>query len=315
VKSLTSYFLQPKGEDDVRLVYDATRSGLNKQLWAPSFHLPTSTTLCRTMCDKSWIGDMDLADMFLNFPLDNTLQPYYGIDLSPYIPTVTTWERWTRCMMGLKPSPYCTIKGLLLAFELIQGDRRDSQNIFHWSDIVLNLPGKVDYDSTQLRLWKYNPCTQGMAAACLSYVDDLRPVGLSSDVCWGVMHCIATGLSCLGIQVATRKTQPPTTRPGPWAGTVGWATEREVCIRSTQEKWRKAQKYVKILMEELADYQANPLSKGLDFKCLESIRGFMVHLQGTYPALTPYLKGLHFTLYAWGGGGVRRMKNPPMHCS
>jgi hypothetical protein len=40
VTSLTSYFAIPKGMDDIRLVYDASRSGLNKVLWVPSFPLP-----------------------------------------------------------------------------------------------------------------------------------------------------------------------------------------------------------------------------------------------------------------------------------
>jgi hypothetical protein len=41
VTSLPSFFAVPKGNDDVRLVYDASRSGLNKVLWAPSFPLPS----------------------------------------------------------------------------------------------------------------------------------------------------------------------------------------------------------------------------------------------------------------------------------
>lgn len=34
----------------------------------------------------------------------------------------------------------------------------------------------------------------------------------------------------------------------------------------------------------------------LDYKELERTRGFFVHIQRTYPAMTPYLKGLHLTL-------------------
>ena len=35
VKSLTHYFSVPKGTDDIRMVYDASRSGLNDAVWAP----------------------------------------------------------------------------------------------------------------------------------------------------------------------------------------------------------------------------------------------------------------------------------------
>ena len=45
VKSLTSYFAVPKGDSDIRLVYDASKSGLNAHLWSPSFHLPTMDAL------------------------------------------------------------------------------------------------------------------------------------------------------------------------------------------------------------------------------------------------------------------------------
>ena len=42
VSNLTDYFTVPKGEDNVRVVYNGTSSGLNKVLWAPNFWLPTS---------------------------------------------------------------------------------------------------------------------------------------------------------------------------------------------------------------------------------------------------------------------------------
>jgi hypothetical protein len=37
----------------------------------------------------------------------------------------------------------------------------------------------------------------------------------------------------------------------------------------------------------------------VDFKSLEKMRGFFIHLQRTYPVLTPYLKGMHLTLDGW----------------
>ncbi len=44
VSSLTSYFAVPKGDTDIRLVYDASKSGLNSSLWVPSFSLPSMET-------------------------------------------------------------------------------------------------------------------------------------------------------------------------------------------------------------------------------------------------------------------------------
>jgi hypothetical protein len=40
-KSLIFFFDIPKGLDDIRVVYDGTRSGLNAALRAPWFPLPT----------------------------------------------------------------------------------------------------------------------------------------------------------------------------------------------------------------------------------------------------------------------------------
>ena len=42
VKSCIKYFGVPKGEDDVRMVYNATANGLNECVWSPSFWLPTN---------------------------------------------------------------------------------------------------------------------------------------------------------------------------------------------------------------------------------------------------------------------------------
>ncbi len=41
MKALTSYFSIPKRNDDIRIIYDSTKSGLYAQLWTPWFALPT----------------------------------------------------------------------------------------------------------------------------------------------------------------------------------------------------------------------------------------------------------------------------------
>ena len=43
VLSLTSFFQVPKGEDDIRMVYNLTACGINATLWAPSFWMLTIT--------------------------------------------------------------------------------------------------------------------------------------------------------------------------------------------------------------------------------------------------------------------------------
>jgi hypothetical protein len=41
VVSFVSFFHVPKGENDIRMVYDGTKCGLNDAMWVPSFWLPT----------------------------------------------------------------------------------------------------------------------------------------------------------------------------------------------------------------------------------------------------------------------------------
>ena len=82
VKNLTSFFAVPKGDDDIRVVYDASKSGLNVALWAPNFGLPTIDTVLRSVGFNSWMGDADFGEHFLNFPLDKGLRPYAGVDVT-----------------------------------------------------------------------------------------------------------------------------------------------------------------------------------------------------------------------------------------
>jgi hypothetical protein len=41
IKLYIKYSAVPKGEEDIRMVYDATANRLNKAVWVPTFWLPT----------------------------------------------------------------------------------------------------------------------------------------------------------------------------------------------------------------------------------------------------------------------------------
>jgi len=109
VNSLVSYFSVSKGESDVRLVFDGTKSGLNEVLWAPTFCLPTVDSVTPMLEPGSWQADNDVGEMFYNYMLDPSLRPYCGVDGSPYLskePGAKSWLMWNCCVMGLMPSPY-----------------------------------------------------------------------------------------------------------------------------------------------------------------------------------------------------------------
>ena len=52
VKSTTGFFDVPKGDSDIRMVYDATKCGLNAALWTPNFFYPPLTPFCVTRMMK-----------------------------------------------------------------------------------------------------------------------------------------------------------------------------------------------------------------------------------------------------------------------
>jgi hypothetical protein len=197
--------------------------------------------------------------------------------------------------MGLLNSPYVVVNMTHLADESAFGNRLDPSNPFQWSYVRLNLPGMSHYNShlpwvARLRS-NHTP-----AAGVPRYVDDQRPVGTSQDDCWQAAHCISSRYGYLGLQVTSRKMRPPSQGPGAWSGAFVSASTAGVGVSCGQAKWEKAQRIISDLSAQL---QRSP---SLNHKELEQKRGFMVHLQRTYPCITPFLKGFHLTLDSWRPG-------------
>jgi len=243
VHSLTNYFAVPKGPSDIRMVYDASRSGLNRALWVPSFPLPTADSLTDLLDEDSWMADIDMGEMFLNFPLDMNIRQFCGVDLKPYFlkeaGPKTLWERWEQCVMGLRPSPYVTTKCVALADEMAFGDRKDPSNPFHWATVHLNLPGDPSYSPTAP--WVSRQTKDGaLAGGIVKYIDDIRPVACGSEACWHLAHTIACRYTYLGLQIATRKFRPPSQSPGAWAGVIAVVSQLGISLQCSQEKWDKA---------------------------------------------------------------------------
>lgn len=66
-----------------------------------------------------------------------------------------------------------------------------------------------------------------------------------------------------------------------------------IMVCSSQEKWDKAKRFLSEIRAEVEQ------TGDLGHKGLEQKRGFFVHLQCIYPAIAPYLKGVHLTLDSW----------------
>jgi hypothetical protein len=166
VRALTSFFTVPKGDDDVRVVYNGTKSGLNDCLWAPWFHLPTIEQHLRGVKVGTYLSNLDITEQFHNFIMHLDLQPYAGVDVTAFFPDEgvtqhtnkrtcrTVWLRWTRCGMGFKMSPYNAEQAMLHVEEVIRGDPLDPSNPFGFDMVCLNLPGAHLYNPSRPWVFK-----------------------------------------------------------------------------------------------------------------------------------------------------------------
>jgi hypothetical protein len=319
--SLESYMFMfdvPKGESDVRIVYDGSKSGFNDSTWAPWFALPTVEAMSRTVLPSCWCGDRDFGEMFLNFPLHPKARLYSGVDLSQLtLERVRRVERdhfvgqWTRNAMGLKCSPYLAVQAATRIKRKFLGDRGDRNNPFEWSQCILNMPGSIGYDPTMP--WIRKVREDGCIATDLHvYVDDVRITGATQELVWKAGSRVAKLCSFYGLQDAPRKLREPSQEPGAWAGSVVATVDGVVTKSVTKERWRKTQGYIRWLAKKIGvigDQWSNEIPDDEDAKasptgCLphkqaERIRGFLIYVSRTYKSMVPYLKGLHLTLDFW----------------
>ena len=297
VLSLINCFAVEKGSDDIRLVYDGTKSKLNAAVFAPNFYLPFLDSVLMWVNVDSWLADLDLGEMFLNYFLDKKIRAFSGVDLSKFIDKCeknrSDWERWARTFMGFTSSPYICCKFFGWTVDIIYGDRWDQANPYRWDSIRVNFPGSPSYDPTQPRLCKM--LGKLIAAMLEVFVDDIRTVGSSMIRCRDATRRASQLLQYLGQQDASRKYRPPHTTPGPWCGSFIAIRNRCVWVYVSKEKWNKA----KVFIMELDSIIRKGALEKIPFKFLERGRGFMVYFCRTYTSFVPYLKGIHLTLDSW----------------
>eukprot|EP00957_Ditylum_brightwellii_P161852 12323317-Ditylum_brightwellii.AAC.1 len=85
VLSIMRFFPVPKGENDICMVYDGTDSGLSDAVWVPNFGLPTINTVLHFTNEHTFMADLDIGEMLLNFMMPEDLQSYCGIDISHWL--------------------------------------------------------------------------------------------------------------------------------------------------------------------------------------------------------------------------------------
>ena len=301
-KNLIDYFAVPKA-DDIRMVQNGSSCGLNESVWSSNFWLPMASSMTRVLGYNYKSVDIDLGEMFLNFPLDPQLIPYSVMDITPFREKILesypnlpdkkqVYVANTRCWMGFRPSPEWSCRFYYLAEEFVRGNEADPKNPLHWSEVKLNLIGNKDYNPSLPNVMKWNGVYQRIAGDIKAFVDDLRAIGWSLDHAWEIAHLIASRLQYLGIQDAPRKRRIDN---GPWAGCIYISTTNKIQRTVTIDKWSKGKNYIKELNEAI---HVKKLSK-LNFKYLEKIRGYLCHLAMTFNIIFPYLKGFHQTLCSY----------------
>lgn len=305
-----SFFAVPKGTDDIRVVYDATKSGLNSAIWAPNFMLPTATSILNNASEYTFFCNIDLGEMFLNYFLDKRIRPLAGVDLGVSLGQTDNGEkeakpgrtimRWERSLMGVKSSPFNCVGAYLLSEDILKGDHLEETNLFRWDRVILNLPGTATYDPGKPWVYKFDELNGKMAAFVISYVDDLRTGDDGGqERCNQVTHHVASRLNYLGEQDAARKRGAASQQPGAWAGSIIESSKEEgLFVTILQEKWTRVRSILAFYTELVKNSRSKDEIR-LDFKCLEQDTGFLVHVCMTYENLRPYLKGFYLAMNEW----------------
>jgi hypothetical protein len=220
------------------------------------------------------------------------MQALCGVDLTQYCGEkdklgmpFRLWERWTRAAMGLKSSPYQAVQAMLVAKEIIGGNRHEASNAFRWDRVRMNLPGSKKYDPSLPWVSKIRVSNGKMAADLFIYVDDARLTAPSEEESWKAMTQAASTANSMGIQEAARKRRWGSKQPGAWAGLIVETTEEGVYGMVSQEKWDKCRRYIGEIVGELQQSRDGTL----EFKPLERKRGFLIYVTRTFPSMVSYL--------------------------
>jgi hypothetical protein len=191
--------------------------------------------------------------------------------------------------MGMKPSPYNSVRYFYWGEELARGDPRDSKIPLHYMSAEPNLPWMTTYDPTIPHVYNSNGTVERIAGEFTTFVDDTRILDYSKENAWQVARRITSVLQYLGIQDSPRKRCPPSQSPGAcWAGSLQSIESSSIGISVTQEKWDEGHTIVRDLAKECLGEGKLP---NLLHKKLEKERGFLVHLGMTFESIAPCLKG------------------------
>ena len=296
-------FPVPKGDDDIRVVWDLSKNGVNAGMYTPSFFLATMGTYLRRIEAGMYGGDFDVGEQFHNYMLHPREQVYCGVEIPEELLSelqaegwrVAPFMRWARLVFGWQSSPYFALRMFARALELAKGAPHEPGSAFGWHRVVLNLPGSALYNPGRPRVMKQ--LESGLLAADLvAFFDDGRVFGPTEEHAHRAMRQVTSRLQYYGNQDAARKRREVGQRPGAWAGGVAYTDQGIVRKFVSLAKWEKAKEFLDWV-------NAHCLQKrDLDRAKFRSGKGFLVHMSLTYDFLQPYLKGFHLSEESWRPG-------------
>ena len=134
----------PKGTDNIRVVWDLAKNGLNEQMYTPSFFLATLGTYLRRIEAGVYGGDFDIGEQFHNYMLHETEQVFCGVEIPQDLVdslraeglTIDRVMRWNRLVFGWQSSPYLALCMLARAIECAKGHPADEVNAFEWERVA-----------------------------------------------------------------------------------------------------------------------------------------------------------------------------------
>jgi hypothetical protein len=186
-------FAVPKGSDDIRVVWDLKKNGVNEYMFTPSFFLPTVATYLRRLSNGSYSGDFNIGEQFHNYMLHPVERIFCGVHIPSRLLQKLCAEglrveplmRWNRLVFGWQSSPYLALRMLARALEIAVETTGD--NVFQIHQVLLNLPGQPGYDPSKPRLIKLRICGTE-SADIIVYFDDARVFGPSEEIAQQGMH-------------------------------------------------------------------------------------------------------------------------------
>jgi len=293
-----------KGSNDIRVVWDLKKNGVNETVYTPSFQLATQASYHRTIEAGASAGDFDIGEQFPNYTLHPKERPYFGVEipqelidqLSPEFMKaglkLERFMRFNRLPFGWQSSPYFALRMLARALEIVMREPSDSTSAFQWDVVILNLPGMGAYDPARPRVIRLRK--DGLTAAdIVSFYDDVRVFGPTNPIAEQAVRQATSGVQYLGNQDATRKRQKVSQRPGAWAGSVTYTDQGVARKLITQVKWDKTKNILAWVKEHIDGGIPMPRIPFL------SKTGFLLHVCETYDACIAYLQGFYLSQNAW----------------